>query len=316
MRRVLLIGQGPTAETALASLLERFQVAAIVRSQGGPASELAHASGVRVIEDASVAAVQAAVVEHAPDCVVVSSYDRILGPALLAHRPFVNVHYAPLPELRGRATVNWAIIRHRPATAITIHVLVAELDAGPILFQAPVPIGEDDMVGDVYARLNALQRRHLGAVVERHLDGDPGRPQDESGASYACTRLPADGEIDWDRPTADVHALVRALGEPFPGAFTYVETRRLVIWRAARVEPARRWSGRIPGRVVGRSADAGWVDVLTRDGVLRLHTVQPEGEPVQPAAEAITSVRTTLGLRASDLLERLRALESSTEAVR
>lgn len=316
MRRVLLIGQGPTAETALASLLERFEVAAVVRSHGGAASELARAHGVPVIDDASVAAVEAAVVEHAPDCVVVSSYDRILAPPLLAHRPFVNVHYAPLPEGRGRATVNWAIIQRRPATAISIHVLVAELDAGPILFQAPVPIGEDDTVGDVYTRLNAMQRRHLGAVVERHLDGDPGLPQDEAHATYLCTRIPADGEIDWNRPTADVHALVRALGEPFPGAFTHLEARRLVIWRAARLEPGRRWSGRIPGRVTGRSAAAGWVDVLTSDGALRLHTVQPEGEPPQPAAEAITSVRTTLGLRANDLLERLRALESPPEAVR
>jgi methionyl-tRNA formyltransferase len=316
MRRVLLIGQGPTAETALASLLGRFEVAAIVRSHAGAASELARRHGVPVIEDASVASVEAAVVEHAPHCVVVSSYDRILAPPLLAHRPFVNVHYAPLPEGRGRATVNWAILQRRPATAITIHVLVAELDAGPILFQAPVPIGDDDTAGDVYARLNEMQRRHLGAVVERHLDGDPGRPQDESAATYTCTRVPADGEIDWNRTTAETHALVRALGKPFPGAFTHLEARRLVIWEASRLEIPRRWTGRIPGRIVARSVRAGWVDVLTRDGALRLHTVQPEGEPPQPAAEAITSVRMTLGLRATDLLERLRALESSTEAVR
>ena len=64
-----------------------------------------------------------------------SSYDRILPPRLLTRCPFVNVHYAPLPECRGRATVNWAIINRRPHTAITVHVLVAELDAGPILFQ-------------------------------------------------------------------------------------------------------------------------------------------------------------------------------------
>jgi methionyl-tRNA formyltransferase len=313
---VLLIGQGPTAETALASLLERFEVAAIVRSQGGAASTLARRHGVPVVEDASVAAVEAAVVEHAPDCVVVSSYDRILAPPLLAHRPFVNVHYAPLPEGRGRATVNWAIIKRRPVAAITVHVLVAELDAGPILFQIPVPIGPDDTVGDVYTRLNELQRRHLAPVVERHLDGDPGIPQDDAAATYTCTRVPADGEIDWSLRTDDVYALVRALGEPFPGAFTHLEARRLVIWRAARVDPSCRWTGRIPGRVVGRSAAAGWVDVLTGDGVLRLHTVQVEGEPPQPAAEAITSVRTTLGLRASDLLERLRALESLSEVMR
>jgi hypothetical protein len=89
-----------------------------------------------------------------------------------------------------------------------------------------------------------------------------------------------------------------------------------VVWRAARVESPRRWAGRVPGRVVGRSAAEGWVDVLTRDGVLRLHTVQREGEPRQPAADEISSVRTTLGLRVSDLLERLRAAQPSIEAAR
>ena len=220
-------------------------------------------------------------------------------PRLLECCPFVNVHYAPLPEYRGRATVNWAIINRRPATAITVHVLVAELDAGPILFQRAVAIEPDDTVTDLYARLNELQRIHLGAAVERHLDGDPGTAQDEAAATYTCTRVPRDGEIDWNRPTADVYALVRALADPFPGAFTYLDARRLVIWRAARPESPRRWAGRVPGRVVGRSAAEGWVDVLTGDGVLRLHTVQRDGERPQPAADVITSVRATLGLRAS-----------------
>jgi hypothetical protein len=60
--------------------------------------------------------------------------------------------------------------------------------------------------------------------------------------------------------------------------------------------------------VVGLSDAAGWVDVLTGDGVLRLELVQPHGEDVQPAAQAIHSTRTTLGLRAAELLECLRLL--------
>lgn len=308
-RSVLLIGQGPTAHSALESLLDRFDVVGLVRSSPGPVTELARRHGVRVLDDTSVAAIDAAVGALAPDCVVVSSYDRILPERLLARRPFVNVHYAPLPEYRGRATVNWAIINQRPDTAITVHVLAPELDAGAILLQQRVAIGPDDSVTDLYAVLNELQRLHLGATVERHLEGDRGMAQDDGAATYTCTRVPADGEIDWNRPSADVHALVRALGEPFPGAFTHLDCRRLVIWRAAQPEAPRRWAGRVPGRVVARSSAEGWVDVLTGDGVLRLHSVQPEGERCQSAAEVITSVRATLGLRATELLDRVRALE-------
>jgi methionyl-tRNA formyltransferase len=274
MARVLLIGHGPTAPTAQRSLQSRFDFLGLVR---GPLEDVA-----------------AAVVALAPDAVVVSSYDRILPAGLLARCPFINVHYAPLPEYRGRATVNWAIINRRADTAITVHVMVPELDAGPILFQRRIPIGPDDTVTDLYERLNALQQEHLAAAVERHLAGDPGLPQDEAAATYTCARVPADGEIDWRAGTEDVYALVRALTDPFPGAFTYLDGERIGIWRAAPV-PCVRWAGRVPGRVVGRSVDEGWVDVLTGDGVLRLETVELDGRGREVAADVIRSTRATLG---------------------
>jgi methionyl-tRNA formyltransferase len=195
-------------------------------------------------------------------------------------------------------------------------VLVPELDAGRILFQQRVPIGPHDTVGDLYARLNDLQRARLASIVERHLDGDQGWPQDESAATYGCTRLPADGEIDWTRPTNEVYAVVRALGDPYPGAFTHLDGRRLVLWRAAPAPSPRRWVGRVPGRVVGRSATGGWVDVLTGDGVLRLDLVERDGEARRPAAAVIRSVRTTLGLRPAELLARVRELEDALARAR
>jgi methionyl-tRNA formyltransferase len=318
MRRsehVLLIGDGPTAGSALASLLERFHVAGLVRTPpaDGDDAVLAAAArhGVRVFADTSVTGVWDTVRCLAPDCVVVSSYDRILPPLLLSLCPFVNVHYAPLPAYRGRANVNWAIINGEAETAITVHVVSPGLDDGGILFQRRLPIGAHDTVTDLYGRLNDLQRKHLAAAVERHLAGDPGTPQDEGAASYCCTRLPEDGEIDWSGSTRAAYALVRALAAPYPGAYTHLRARRLVVWRAAPVETVQRWAGRVPGRVVARSPEDGWVDVLTGDGGLRLERVQSRGEDVQAAADVIRSVRTTLGLRTADLLERLRMLEAA-----
>jgi len=298
-RRVLLVGQGPTSQSALESLLDRFEVVALMRGivadTPDPVVAFAASRGVEVLTDTSVETLQRAVDQLAPDCAVVSSYHRILPPALLDRCRFVNVHYAPLPRYRGRANVNWAIINGEPETAVTVHVLVPELDAGPILFQEPVPIGSHDTVADLYRRLNAVQRTALGAAVERHLDGDPGTPQDESAATYGCTRLPEDGELDWSRSTEEVYALVRALVEPYPGAFTHFQGRRVTVWRAAPAAAPVRWAGRIPGRVVARSSEQGWVDVLTGDGVLRLEVVEPQGEERQPAASLVRSVRATLG---------------------
>jgi len=310
-RIVLLVGLGPTARAAVESLALKLKVAAIVRTadDDDEVVELATHMGISIVRDSSVAAVESAIAHWRPDCVVVSSFNRVFPSSTLKLCPFVNVHYAPLPRYRGRATVNWAIINHEPSTAVTIHRMEPGLDAGDVLFQQQVAIGPDETVTSLYERLNDLQREHLGATVQRFLDGDPGTPQRSEIATYCCTRIPEDGEIDWRTATRDTYALIRALAPPFPGAFTYLDGEPLIVWKAQPLTDAPRYVGRIPGRVVFVSRGEGYVDVLAGDGVLRIHEVQLRSRPVQPPAELIRSVRITLGLRAADLLGRIRQLE-------
>jgi methionyl-tRNA formyltransferase len=319
---VLLVGFGITAESALESLVESCIVVGIVRPvaaaerESDPVAALAARHGVPLFGTTSIDALRRLVSDLGPDCVVVSSYDRVLPADLIAACRFVNVHYAPLPQFRGRANVNWAIITGQPSTAISIHVLEPDLDAGNILFQQALPIDCEDTVADLYERLNDLQRRHLGATVARFLDGDAGQPQADGESTYGCTRLPSDGEIDWSATTAEIGALVRALVTPFPGAFTFFEGRRLVIWRGSVVEAPPVFSGRVPGRVVRVSAKDGHVDVLTGDGILRLIEVEIEAGRRVPAASVLRSVRATLGLRSGDLLSRIDALEREIALLR
>jgi methionyl-tRNA formyltransferase len=314
---VLLVGCGPTALTALESLAEHLAVVGVVRDcdpaapQADPTVRRAAELGVPVTTETSVDAIGRLVDQTKPDCVVVSSYHRILPGRVVSKTRFVNVHYALLPRYRGRANVNWAILNGEAETGISVHVLSPDLDAGNILFQQALPIGPADTVTDLYERLNALQRRHLGPVVARHLRGYEGEPQDERAASYGCTRLPRDGEINWAAPTRRVYDLVRALTPPYPGAFTYLEGEPLTVWWAEPVENPPRYDGRAPGRVVRVSGPDGWVEVLTGDGVLRVREVQRADEPRRPAAEVVRSVKCTLGLTVADLLERIRALESA-----
>ena len=123
MDTVLLLGIGPTALSALESLAAKFRVAGLLRdARSSPADdneiiERARALGVPVLSDLSIEGVERAVLQSSPDCVVVSSYDRILPSRILGSCRFVNVHYAPLPEYRGRANVNWAIINGESETA-------------------------------------------------------------------------------------------------------------------------------------------------------------------------------------------------------
>lgn len=316
MHRVLLLGMGPTTLSALESLVSSVQVAGLVRGSGPSPTggdevvERALALGVPVSSDLSIGGIEEAITRLRPDCTVVSSYDRILPARIVERCRFVNVHYAPLPAYRGRANVNWAIINGERETAITIHAVAPGLDAGRLLYQRRVPIGPDDTVGELYARLNEIQGDVLGATVARHLAGYEGEAQDEASATYGCTRVPEDGEIDWACSTERIYALVRALGDPYPGAYTYLDARRLAIVRAAPLADPPRYVGRVPGRVVGRSAREGYVDVLTGDGVLRIHEVTIDKGAAEPASARIGSTRQTLGLRTAELLARIESLES------
>jgi len=301
-RKVLLIGMGVTTESALRGLLGRFHVVGLVRQadSSDAAVRLAVSHHVPIESDMSVAAVRRFIDVVDPSCVVVSSYNRILPADLVSVRPFVNVHYAPLPRYRGRATVNWAIINGESHAAISVHVLRPDLDAGGILYQELVPIGDRDNVTDLYQRLNEIQCRELPLAVGRLLDGEQGAPQDEAAATYTCTRLPSDGEIDWRSSAADIDRLIRALTDPFPGAFTWIGTRRVTVDRALPLRQPR-YEGAVPGRVAQVNRDDGSVDVLTGDGLIRILDMRVDGRPVRPA-EVLNSLSCTLGLSVSYLL--------------
>src|SRR5207253_10011776 len=129
-------------------------------------------------------------------------------------------------------------------------IVAPGLDSGNILFQKELPLLPSDTVAAVYDRLNDIQERELGPTVLRAIAGDVGVPQTHEQATYGCARIADDGEIDWGQPTAVIDRLIRALVPPFSGAFTHLDSRRVIVARAApRCNPPI-YTGRIPGRIV------------------------------------------------------------------
>jgi methionyl-tRNA formyltransferase len=314
---VLLIGLGTTTLTALESLIAHLNVQGILRNVcseshfDDPVLSLAKKHDIPIFSDTSQKDIKSLVLKFQPDCVVVSSYNQILPSALIELSTFINVHYSPLPHYRGRANVNWAIINGEPYAAITIHKISPDLDEGNMLFQQLIPIQLGDTVSDIYERLNEIQRQHLGETVVKALNGYEGKPQNNSDATYCCTRLPEDGEINWSDSTKSIDRFIRALVYPFPGAFTYFQGKKLLVWQAKLIERPPIYVGRIPGRVISVSKTEGYVDVLTGDGVLRVLEVQSMEEEKTAAANVIKSVKSTLGLSISELLSRIQMLEKT-----
>ena len=316
MANILLIGLGTTTLTALESLVSKCNVQALVRNINisdvdDPVGSLARQKNIPVFTDTGQQEIKSLILKYQPDCVVVSSYNQILPPALIELSTFINVHYSPLPQYRGRANVNWAIINGEPYAAISIHKISSGLDEGNILFQQLIPISFNDTVTSIYDKLNAIQRQYLGEAVLKALNGDEGIVQNNAGATYCCTRLPEDGEINWSDSTKNIYNFIKALVFPFPGAYTYFEGKKLIIWQAKPVNNPPIYVGRIPGRVVSRSKTEGYVDVLTGDGILQILEVQFAGEEKTAAANVIKSVKSTLGLQMTELLNRIQILEET-----
>ena len=238
---------------------------------------------------------------------------RVLIPQAVYEAPHLGslaVHDSLLPEYRGFAPLNWTILNGEDHTGVTLFYLSEAMDDGDIVLQQAVPIGQNETAPQVYEKV-------CQATVDVVLDGHarllagnaPRIPQAAGAGSYTCSRTPLDGCIDWTRSTAEIYNLIRALTQPYPGAYTYYKGRKLLLW-AAEAAPPVNYVGRIPGRVIGLSVKEGWVDVLTGDGILRLTQVQLEDEePVVPAS-VIKSVRVSLGLHPVELLERIRELEA------
>jgi len=160
-------------------------------------------------------------------------YRHMLPASLLEIAPAFNMHGSLLPEYRGRAPVNWAVLHGASETGATLHEMTVKPDAGAIVSQMVVPILPDDTAFEVFGKVTVAAEQALWRVLPSLLDGTAMRiNNDLSKGGYFGGRKPEDGRIDWHLPAQQVYNLHRAVAPPYPGAFTDVNGVRYVIERA------------------------------------------------------------------------------------
>jgi methionyl-tRNA formyltransferase len=220
----------------------------------------------------------------APDFIFSFYYRQMLGDALLAAaaRGAYNMHGSLLPKYRGRAPVNWAVIRGERETGATLHRMVAKPDAGAIVAQQAVPILPDDTAAEVFAKVTVAAEIALERVLPRLLAGSAEhREQDLAAGSYFGGRRPEDGRIDWSLDAPTIHNLVRGVAPPYPGAFTAVAGRPARVLRTRVLAEA---APRSPGP--GLYAEGGRLLADCGRGVLQVLQLEIDGAAVDATAFA------------------------------
>ncbi len=245
MTRIAVFAYSQTGQACLKFLFDRGEEVVFVGTHADPPAEeawfpsvaqLSRSRGVEpaIVDDPHEPALLAHLASLAPDLLFSFYYRRVLSeevlriPSLGAY----NIHGSLLPKYRGRAPVNWAVLKGETRTGATLHVMTSRPDAGEIVDQEEIGIGPDDTAFEVQTRVTAA----AVTLLRRNLDDLKAgsatiRPQDESLATTFGRRRPEDGRIDWSLPVREIHNLIRAVTHPYPGAFTDIFGGKTYVWK-------------------------------------------------------------------------------------
>ncbi len=211
-----------------------------------------------------------------PDLIIESGWSQIIPSSILSipNKGCIGLHYGWLPDYRGGASLNWALIRGEKEWGASLFYLVERVDEGDIIDRRRFKIEDRDNIRTIYDKADALAvsmiRDNL-ASIENGSVRTIRQTQDEG--AHLARRKPTDGEIDWTRPSATINNLIRSITKPYPGAFTSFNGQKLIVWESESSDPGFGTPG-----TVTRVADGRGIVTNTGAGGLLITRAQIEGE--------------------------------------
>jgi len=305
--RIVFMGTPEFAIPSLEELVRHFQIVAVYTQPDKPAGRgrTPLASPVKkaalnlqlpVVQPVSLksAAVVAQLADLHPDVIVVAAFGQILPKPVLDIPKYgcLNIHPSLLPKYRGASPVAAAILSGDEVSGVSIMLMEAGMDTGPVLAQEKVFISPPDTTGSLTAKLSLVAAQMLPLVLERWAKGEIApRPQDEAQASYSSRIVKEDGEINWHLSAVELWRRVRAF-QPWPGAYTFWQAKRLEIIEAV---PQPGEAGLEVGWVVALNREGAVFGVNTGKGILGVLKVQLEGKRVTTSADFVRGQRHFIG---------------------
>jgi len=177
--------------------------------------------------------------EIKPDLIIVAGWHYIIKPEVYEMPRFgtVGLHPSMLPRYRGGSPLVWQIINGESKSGVSLFYIADGIDTGDVIGQESFTIDDTDTIKEAYIKSQEAAVKLLEYYVPQILNGAAPRiKQNENDATYVKQRCPADGEIDWSETPENIRNFIRAQSKPYPGAFTYISNKKVIIWDAEIVE--------------------------------------------------------------------------------
>lgn len=204
----------------------------------------------------------------------------------------VNLHGSLLPNYRGAAPINWAVINGEKETGVTTFKLKHEIDTGDILLQESFPITETDNAGDVHDKMKEIGAQLLVKTVQGLAAGSlTETPQSKIGnlqseiQQHAPKIYTETCQINWNKPVNEVYNLIRGLA-PYPAAFTFLQGKKLKIYKAQKMLQAPE---KAPGEFT--TDEKSFLQFACTDGSISLLELQLEGKKRMPITDFLRGYR-------------------------
>lgn len=213
--------------------------------------------------------------KYPADVMVVIAFGQILPKEILEMTRYgcINVHASLLPDYRGAAPIQWAVINGEKVSGVTTMQMDEGLDTGDMLMKTEIVLDEKETGGSLHDKLAEAGAKLCVETLEAVGNGTAVRtPQGESGTDYAKQLNKKMGDIDWAKPAVEIERLIRGLN-PWPSAYTAWNDKTMKIWEAEVVEKE---SGQAPGTVAEVTKEA--FAVQTGKGMLKILSLQIPGK--------------------------------------
>ena len=303
--RIVFMGTPAFAVASLSALLQaKMNVVGVVTAPDKPAGRgmqlqqsavkqfaLAHNLPILQPEKLKSPEFFEALKQWEPDLQVVVAF-RMLPEQIWSFPPMgtLNVHGSLLPQYRGAAPINWAIINGEKETGVTTFQLQHAIDTGAILLQDRIPIAPNNTAGEIHDTMMEVGAQLLVKTLHGLFDNSiKAVPQEQVMGNIALQHAPKiftkDCEIDWEKPCISIHNLIRGLA-PFPGAITKIDGKIVKLFLTQMIEGT---PTEIPGSFVTDGKT--YAKIACKDGYIGLSDIQWEGKKRMPIIDFLRGYR-------------------------